>query len=87
MPSSNAKQQSLCKVNVVMPAIASLRSVHLFCVVWLFWLLASLREHVSLLARCPFIANMTNSSNSVYVKGRIGFLLAINVQSEITGKK
>jgi len=53
---------------------------------------------MSLLARCAFIAyrveirlvwnNMMNSSRrSVYVNGRIDFLLAINVHSEIIAKK
>ena len=51
-----------------------------------------------LLARCAFIAdhikigevwtNMTNNSgNLVYVNSRVDFLLAINVQSKIVGKK
>jgi len=30
---------------------------------------------------------LTNSRSSMYVNGRIDFLLAINVQSEIIGKK
>jgi len=58
--------------------------------------LASLWEHLMchcLRIRCSSLTelrygNMTNSSRiSVYVKCRIDFLLAINVQSEIIGKK
>jgi len=53
---------------------------------------------MSLLVRCAFITdhieiwliwtNMTNSSrSSVYVNGRIDFLLAIKVQSDIIDKQ
>jgi len=72
--------------------IVSLPGVHLFCTVWAIMpsLWENVAQHRLRFERSSLNAwryNMINSRNSVYVNGRIDYLLGINVQSEIIGKK